>query len=199
MRYYGLAVMLAGLMLTVGPSAVRADDSKTYVVEPPDILRLDVTGLPKKAQSVKGEFIVRPDGTVSLGTYGSVPVAGLTLDQTRAAITKHLSAHAKKKDKLQVRAEVSGYNSKAYYVIGSGKDGEQVYRFPVGGGETVVGAVLQVEGLSAVAAKNRVWVASSSGKVRKVDWRAITQEGQSASNYKLEAGDRVYVGRSPPK
>jgi polysaccharide biosynthesis/export protein len=199
MRSYLLAVTAAGLVMAAGPSALRAGDSKMYVVEPPDVLRLDVTGLPKKAQPVRGEFVVRTDGTVSLGRYGSVTIAGLTLDQTRAALTKHLSAHVKKKGKLQVRAEVSGYNSKVYYVIRSGKGGEQVYRFPAGGNETVVDAVLRVEGLSAAAANGRAWVASSSGKVREVDWRAITQEGRSATNYKLESGDRVYVGSSPPK
>ena len=199
MRYYGLAVVLAGFVAAVGSLEVCAADTKGYVVEPPDILRLDVTGLPKKAQPVKGEFIVCPDGTISLGGYGAVTVSGHTLDQARDAITKHLSAHAKKKGKLEVRVEVSASNSKVYYVIGPGKDAEQVYRFPATASDTVVGAVLQVEGLSAVAAKGRVWVASPSGTVREVDWRAITQEGRLATNYRLEAGDRVHVGSTPPK
>jgi polysaccharide biosynthesis/export protein len=199
MRYYGSAVVLAGFVLAVGSPEVRAADPKGYVVEPPDILRLDVTELRKKAQPVRGEFVVRPDGTVSLGGYGTVTVSGLTLDQARGAIAKHLSAHAKKKGKVEVRAEVSAANSKAYYVIRSGTGGEQVYRFPAGAGETVVGAVLRVEGLSAVAASGRVWVAGSSSKVREVNWRAITQEGRSPTNYGLEAGDRVYVGDAPPK
>ena len=116
----------------------------------------------------------------------------------RDAITKQLAAHAKK-GKVEVRAEVSAYNSKMYYVIGPDKDGERVYRFPVTASETVVGAVLQVEGLSAMAAKGRVWVADSSGKIREVDWQAITQQGRSATNYGLEAGDRVYVGSTSPK
>lgn len=198
MGYKGLAVVLSGLVVAAGPSAISAGDSKMYVVESPDILRLEVTGLSKKAQPVQGEFLVRPDGTISLGTYGTVTVTGLTLDQARTAISKHLSAHATKKDKLQVRVEVFGYNSKVFYVIGPGKDGEQVYRFPAVEGETVVGAVLQIDGLSTTAAKGRVWVASSSGKVSEVDWKAITQEGRSSTNYKLKAGDRVYVGRQPP-
>src|SRR4029453_6427589 len=100
----------------------------------------------------------------------------------------HLSAHAKKKGKVEVQAEVSAFNSKAYYVIRAGQGGEQLYRFPAGADETVAGAVLRVEGLSAVAASGRVWVASSSRKVREVNWRAITQEGRSATNYVLEAG-----------
>src|SRR5262245_48734349 len=117
MGYSGLVVVVTGLVMAGGSPAARAGESKPYIIEPPDVMRLDVTGLPKRAQPVKGEFIVRPDGTVALGTYGSVTVSGLTLDQTRAAIAKLLSVHARKKDKLEVRAEVSGYNSKVYYVI----------------------------------------------------------------------------------
>jgi len=201
MGYYRVAVALAAFVAAVGSPEVRAADAKVYVVEPPDILRLDVSGLPKKAQPVKGEFVVRPDGAISLGAYGDVSVSGLTLDQARDSISKHLSAFSKKKGKLEVRAEVSACNSKVYYLIGSGpdKNGEQVYRFPAATGQTVAGAVLQVEGLAAVAAKGRVWVTNSSGKVREVDWRAITQEGRSSTNYQVEAGDRVYVGGSPPK
>jgi polysaccharide biosynthesis/export protein len=199
MVYNGLVAILASLVMMFGPETIRAGESKVYVVEPPDVLRLEVTGLPKKAQQVKGEFMVRPDGTISLGVYGCVTVTGLTLDQTRAAITKVLSTQAKKKDKLQVDAQVSAYNSKFYYLICTEKNGEQVYRFPLGGGETVVSAVLQIDGLSAVAAKGRVWVGNSNGKVRTVEWQAITQEGRLTTNYKLEAGDRVYIVNSPAK
>jgi polysaccharide export outer membrane protein len=168
-------------------------DSPPYVIEPPDILRVEVSGLPKKAQSIQGAHLVRPDGTVSLGTYGSVFVSGLSLDQTRAAVTKHLAPYARKKRQLEVRVEVVAYNSKAYYLIAA----EQVTRYPLPGGETVVGAVLQVEGLAAAATKGPVWLARASGQVLEVDWRAITQEGKSATNYKLMAGDRLYVGSSP--
>jgi hypothetical protein len=70
---------------------------------------------------------------------------------------------------------------------------------PAMGGETVVGAVLQLEGLAAVATKGPISLSRNNGKVLDVDWRAITQEGKSATNFKLESGDRLYVGTSPPK
>ena len=43
------------------------------------------------AQQISGEHLVGPDGRVNLATYGQVYVAGLTLDQAREAIQKHLS------------------------------------------------------------------------------------------------------------
>src|SRR5262249_8522127 len=42
-------------------------------------------------QQIRGEHLVRPDGTVSLGTYGSVFVDGLTIAQAKEAIESHLS------------------------------------------------------------------------------------------------------------
>src|SRR5262245_22318668 len=41
-------------------------------------------------QQIRGEHLVRPDGTVSLGTYGSVYVAGMTLDEAKFILEEHL-------------------------------------------------------------------------------------------------------------
>ena len=42
-------------------------------------------------QQIAGEHLVRQDGTISLGTYGCVYVAGLSLEQTRFVIEQYLS------------------------------------------------------------------------------------------------------------
>jgi len=60
-----------------------------YVVEPPDLLIVEVLdALP--GRPISGERLVKPDGTISLGFYGELPVKGLTLDQVKVAIIKHL-------------------------------------------------------------------------------------------------------------
>lgn len=194
---HGTLFLLAGFFLA--PAAARATDPAQYVVEAPDILRIEVSGLRKSAQPVSGEFMVRPDGTVALGPYGSVPVSGLTLDQARAAVAKHLSAHAKKSALPDVRATVSAANSKRFYVIWPDKEGEVATSFPADGTATVVSAVLQIDGLAAVAAKGRVWVQNKSSGVREVNWNAITQQGDSKTNYKLQAGDRLFVSEARRK
>ena len=49
-----------------------------YVVEPPDLLLVEVLeALP--GRPISGERLVRPDGKISLGFYGEVYVAGLTI------------------------------------------------------------------------------------------------------------------------
>jgi hypothetical protein len=130
-----------------------------------------------------------------LGPYGYVQVAGLSLEQVRAAISKHLTSYAKK-DKLQIRVEVVAFNSKVFYLITAGKEGDEVKRFPLMGFETVA-SVIQAEKLTAAAAEGHVFVtrltSDSSFQVMEVDWPAIARKNQSATNYKLEAGDRLYV------
>lgn len=192
-----LALALIGSVSPVESPTVCGTNPRNYVVESPDLLRLEVAGLPEEGQPIKGTFQVRIDGTIGLGEHGNVAVAGLTLDQARVAIATRLSARAKE-NKLYVRVDVAAANSKRYYVIARLVDGrEQVHPFPAVGTDTVVDAVLHVEGLAATATRERVWVWNRDGKPREVDWRAITQQGQSGTNYRLNAGDRVYVGGKP--
>ena len=59
------------------------------VIEPPDLLLVEVLeALP--GRPISGERLVRPDGSISLGFYGDVHVAGLTLAQAKVKIIKHL-------------------------------------------------------------------------------------------------------------
>ena len=59
------------------------------LIEPPDLILIEVLeALP--GRPISGERLVRPDGMISLGFYGEVHVAGLTLDQAKVKIIKHL-------------------------------------------------------------------------------------------------------------
>jgi polysaccharide export outer membrane protein len=150
---------------------------------------------------IRGDHLVRPDGTISLGTYGSVPVAGLDLDTARSVIEQHLETYIKKP---QVSLDISGFNSMVYYVIFDGAgNGEQVFRFPIYGKETVLDAIAQVNGLPPVASLKRIYISRPAlleGEeeiVLPVDWRGITRRGATASNYQIFPGDRLYVQAIP--
>ncbi len=102
-------------------------------------------------QHIAGEHLVRPDGTVSLGVYGSVYVAGMTLEQSKATLERHLAAHIYRPE---INVDVLAYNSKIYYVITDGAGaGEQVFRFACTGNETILDALSQINGLPAVASE----------------------------------------------
>jgi len=146
-------------------------------------------------QQVMGEHLVTPDGTVTLGTYGSVPVVGLTLAQAKTVIEHHLSQFFQTPE---ISVDVFAYNSKVYYVITQGAGlGDGVTRFPITGNETVLDAVSQIGGLDQVASK-RIWIARPTPnpdqvQVLPVSWEAITAQASASTNYQLLPGDRLFI------
>jgi protein involved in polysaccharide export with SLBB domain len=146
-------------------------------------------------QEIAGEHLVGPDGTVTLGSYGSVLVVGMTLAQAKQAIEYHLSQFL---DSPEVAVSVFSYNSKVYYLITQGGGmGDGVYRFPVTGNDTVLDAVAQINGLEPVSSK-KIWIArpspcSDACQILEVDWHGITAMAQAGTNYQILPGDRVFV------
>lgn len=146
-------------------------------------------------QQIAGEHLVGPDGTVTLGSYGSVPVVGMTLAQAKQAIEAHLSYFLQSPE---VAVSVYAYNSKVYYLITQGGGmGDGVYRFPITGNDTVLDAVAQINGLEPVSSK-KIWIArpspcSDSCQILQVDWHGITAMAQAGTNYQILPGDRVFV------
>src|SRR5438128_22521 len=65
-------------------------------------------------QQIRGEHLVQPDGKIVLGTYGSVNVTGLTLDQAKAVIQAHLAQYLLDPE---ISLDIGGFNSRVYYVI----------------------------------------------------------------------------------
>ena len=61
----------------------------TTSLEPPDLVLVEVLeALP--GRPISGERLVRPDGKISLGFYGDVYVAGLTMPEVKEKIVLHL-------------------------------------------------------------------------------------------------------------
>lgn len=147
-------------------------------------------------QVITGQHLVRPDGSVALGVYGSVQVAGMTIAEVKTAIENHLARFI---HEPEVSVDVGAYNSKVYYVITDGGGfGETVIRLPCTGNETVLDAIANIQGLSQVSSK-KIWVARPSpagsqvAQVFDVNWNEITREGITTTNYQLLPGDRIYI------
>jgi polysaccharide export outer membrane protein len=182
------------------------------VVEPPDILliRASASVLEPVNAALDGQHLVRPDGSVNLGVYGDVWVAGRTLEEVRDLVAAQILRRTGNKDmtvekiKRELVVDVLAYNSKVYYVITDGGGyGEQVYKIPIKGNETVLDAVGEINGLPAVASKKKIWIAratpfeSPHPIILPVDWKGITQYGYAGTNYQLFPGDRIYVQSDP--
>ncbi|MEX0977577.1 MAG: polysaccharide biosynthesis/export family protein [Pirellulales bacterium] len=189
---YGPKIKVSGL--TEDQAAGVIEESLKEILKDPQVS----VQLAQSAalQPINGEHLVAPDGTVNLGTYGSVYVAGMTLEQTKAAIDGQL---ANDLDGPDVSVSVFAYNSKVYYVVTEGAGlGDTVARFPITGNETVLDALTQVNGLSRVSSK-RIWVArpmpggSGCDSILPVNWKEITQGAATATNYQVLPGDRIFI------
>jgi polysaccharide export outer membrane protein len=148
-------------------------------------------------QQIRGEHLVRQDGKVTLGIYGSVNVDSMTVEEAKLAIETHL---AKYLFEPEISLDVAGYNSKVYYVIVDlGAAGQSVNRLPVTGNETVLDAIGEIKGLPGGTDRKRIWIARRSGpgtdcgQVLPVDWQAVVCGGSTATNYQIIPGDRIYV------
>jgi polysaccharide biosynthesis/export protein len=188
-------IRVAGLTTDEAAEVIAAVVSEQY-----DEPRVSVSVVQAGAlQPVSGEHLVSPDGTVNLGNYGLVYVAGLTLEEARAAIVAQLE---KTLERPQVAVSVFAYNSKVYYVLTQGAGlGDVLMRFPITGNETVLDAIAQVNGLSRLSSK-QIWIArpAPSGVgcdvILPVDWNEITAGGGTATNYQVLPGDRIFIAEN---
>lgn len=216
-----------------------------YRIRPPDVLLIDsLKGL--VTAPVNGPYTVRPDGTVGIGIYGPAAVSGLTIEQARPVIARVIyskmaqAPYQEKDEKGNPRVDDKGkpimitpptyedvlknlnvnilaYNSSFYYVIVDAAGlGEQVYRFPVTGSETVLDGISLIGGLQPFSSPKRIWVARKNvgpggtvgpgpalgpgpapDTVLPVNWKAITQAGEMNTNWQVMPGDRIYVKADP--
>jgi len=151
-------------------------------------------------QQIAGDHLVCPDGTINLGTYGTVYVTGMTLAEAKAEIEQHLSRFL---DAPLVSVDVFSYNSKVYYVVTEGAGfGDNIARFPVTGNETVLDAISQINGISRLSSKD-IWIARPApagvgcDQILPVDIDSIMKGGSTATNYQIMPGDRVFISQDP--
>jgi polysaccharide export outer membrane protein len=196
-----------------------------YVVEPPDLLLVEVLeALP--GRPIQGERLVKPDGKISLGFYGEVYVAGLTISEIKEKIVLHLRQYVSDdylglwrldagdpddpdddkqvpvdpKDSDRVFVDVTAYNSKVYYVQG---DVASPGRMPITGNETVLDAINYAGGLLSTAAPQNIRLVRPAPpgacceQLLPVNLAAIVSAGDSTTNYQLMPGDRIVVYRDP--
>jgi polysaccharide export outer membrane protein len=209
------------------PSEFKKVSMPEYVVEPPDLLLVEVLeALP--GRPISGERLVRPDGKISLGFYGDVYVAGLTVQEVKEKIVLHLRKYLtdetlglveldpetgggkmdekgkvvtiEPKDSDRIFVDVTAYNSKNYYVLG---DVAAPGRLPITGNETVLDAIQFAGGLIPTAAPQNIRLVRPAPpgacceQVLPVNLAAIMSAGDSTTNYQLMPNDRLVVYRDP--
>jgi polysaccharide export outer membrane protein len=173
------------------------------IIQPPD--ELEVMVRPSDPDMLSTRFVVQPEGTIDLGRYGDVYVAGMPIDQIEQKVTLHLARMYALKDPDRkppddVVVRLNDDQSKFYYVVGVVNNPS---RYPVTGQSTVLDAILQA-GLKVNSLPNKAHLArphpmGAPDTILRIDWEGITQRGDTTTNYQLLPGDRIYVpGTRPP-
>ncbi len=152
-----------------------------YVVEPPDLILVEVLEA-APGRPISGERLVRPDGRVSLGFYGEVEVAGLSIPEIKEKIVLHLRTYLSDRtlglveidpytgeptvdpttnkikqidprDTDRVFVDVTAYNSSHVYVEGDVLLPRQI---PYTGGDTVLDLIHDAGGLLPTCDQTRI-------------------------------------------
>jgi protein involved in polysaccharide export with SLBB domain len=163
-----------------------------YVVEPGDVLLVHPVDLESPVR-LPGDQPVLPDGTIHLGLYGPLPVAGLTLDEIERAVNALVQAKTPKAGLVTVR--LIARQSKFFYVLG---EVSAPGAFPFTGRETVLDGILAAGGLTECAGRQDIILSRPTGPhecrvVLPVCYPRIVQLGDTTTNYRLAPGDRIYV------
>jgi protein involved in polysaccharide export with SLBB domain len=179
-----------------GPAPVPRELAKhvsdPWVVEPGDGVLIHPANIDSPVR-LPGDQVVLPDGTISLGAYGQILVAGKTIPQIEAEANHIIVGCVKDAGKMVARLVTR--DSKVYYVLG---EVNSPGSFALRGRETVLDAILAAGGLTANASRNNIILTrptppESCRIVLPVCYTDIVQVGDTATNYQIHAGDRVYV------
>jgi polysaccharide export outer membrane protein len=197
-------VLAAYLLLASGGLAlaepVEVSRWRPRVIGPRDSLLI------QWGEALRRDCLVNPDGTITLGPYGSVVVAGLTIDQATGAIAGAIKKYGDAKTltfgqfKRDLRVDVLTDSSNCCYVI-IDLPGQRLraYSFPLTRNDKVLDALFGVEGVGAIASTSRVWVERRDADLVKtrlvmpVDWLGLVNGVQSPTNYTLLPGDRIHI------
>lgn len=165
-----------------------------YFVEPGDRLLIEPVELDSKFQAV-GDQEVKVDGSVDLGRFGRIRVAGMTVEAIELAIANQIADIAGQPEAVNV--QLLEANASKIYVLGAvGSPGS----YDLAGRETVLDAIMKAGGLTSMASPCDIIMVRPTGPcdrrvVQRVCYRQITQLGDVSSNYQLQPGDRIVVGQ----
>jgi polysaccharide biosynthesis/export protein len=177
---------------TVVPLNVPRELDKPYIVEPGDVLLVAAADLDSPVR-IPGDQPVLPDGTIALGKYGRLIVAGKHLDEIEAMVRAHIQAQSVTPIAITVR--LASRQSTVFYVLG---EVNSPGAFPLMGRETVLDGILAAGGVNERASRRDIVVSRPTrpGECRvvlPVCFREIVQLGDTTTNYQLQPGDRIFV------
>lgn len=187
------------------PAPVPRELQKTvvplYIIEPGDVLLVEPLALDSPLRFPADQTVL-VDGTIDLGQFGRLHVAGQSIEQIEEQVEIAIRSADVQFDgepltpeQSEVNVRLMASNAAMYYVLGEvNSPGD----YSLIGRETVLDAILTAGGLSDRASKHKILLTrvSHPGECRTVlpvCWNQIVQLGDSTTNYQIMPGDRIFV------
>lgn len=163
----------------------------THYLQPGDGLLIETVD-PESNIRIPADQQVMIDGTIDLGGFGRVMVAGLTLEMAENLVERTIVDAGQVQTHINVRLLEP---IDRYYVLG---EVNSPGSYPLKGHETVLDAILDAGGLTSSAAPCKILLARPTSPrscrvTLPICYREITQLGDTTTNYQLQPGDRIFV------
>lgn len=163
-----------------------------YIIEPGDVLLIEPLDFDAPLR-LPADQPVLVDGTIDLGRYGRIVVAGRTIEQIEALVQEAIDAVEREPAPINVR--LVNVQGALFYVLG---EVNAPGAYPLIGRETVLDALMSAGGLTDRASRCDIILArpslpDSCRSVLPVCYDHIVQLGDTTTNYQIMPGDRIFV------
>lgn len=166
----------------VKPANAAAVDPKAYLIGAEDLISIRVWKEPENS----GQFVVRPDGKISIPLIGEVQAAGLTPEKLSMSIAEGLQ-------KVMVHPEVTvgveKVNSKKYFIQG---EVNRPGSYPLVIDTTVLEALVNAGGFREFANTKRIVILRGSERLR-FNYNEVTKGKKMEQNILVKPGDQIIV------
>jgi len=157
-------------------------DARTYVIGAEDVIFVRVW----RDNDVSGQFLVRPDGRISVPLIGDVTAAERTPEQLEKDISERLSKFIRDP---QVNVGILAVGSKKYFILGEvNKPGS----FPLVVPTNVLEALVNAGGFRDFANTTKILILRGD-KHFTFNYKQVTHGKKPEQNLLLEPGDKIIV------
>ncbi|MGA3095709.1 MAG: polysaccharide biosynthesis/export family protein [Bryobacteraceae bacterium] len=165
------------------PAALPVDE-KTYMIGAQDVLSILVIG----EKDYSGQYLVRPDGRISMPYINEVVASGKTPEELAKDIAERLTVYIKKP---QVSVGLVAVNSKKYFLQGEVlKPGEYNLIVPT----TIMEGLVQAGGFKDFANQKDIRILRDGGRsVLHFNYKEMLKGKNLQQNVLLQPGDIIVV------
>lgn len=193
--FAGVCALVAGGLLAVLPMTTEAVAQEGYLIQPGDVLRVEVLEDPGLNRSA----LVSPDGRISFPLAGGVSAAGRTLEELQTDLATKIGSNFAvtpsvfiSLEQVAPRGVSSGGGAAATIEVFVMGEAANSGKLDVKRGTTLLQAFAQMGGFSPFAATKRVQL-HRDGKIYPISYDAIERGTSTAGATVLQNGDVIVV------